>query len=498
MGEKERPTWNCYWLKQSKVMVGEYPTSRSLASVREKLKGFLDAGFTFFLDLTEPGEMPPYDGELKKLAEEYGVKVEYVRIPVKDVGVPSRETMVKILDTIDKAVAENHLVYVHCRGGIGRTATICGCYLVRHGMSGEEALVALQGMAEETDRNGAIPKLPGTYEQQYFIKTWSENPVINNNDDEHEESPSIRLQRYIGCLIGMALCEAYGVPTQSLVFGRFRPVTELTGGGKHNLKPGQWEDATAMALCIAESLIEKKGFDPVDQMKRLKAWRDTGKFSSTSACFGLEDSIARALIFFEQTNNPFAGDYFPYLADNTCLPRMAPVAMFYRKNPDKAIEVAGQNARLTHGSKTAIDACKYFTGLLIGALSGKSKKTLLSEIFHPVKGTWKPGELHPAVEKVVSGSYKMRYPPTVKNTNYVLDSLEAALWAFYRSENFREGCLKIINLGDDSTTAGAIYGALAGAYYSSAVVLSEDTEKLALREQIENIAKQLFKLSEEV
>lgn len=496
MSEKARPTWNCYWLKPGKVMVGEYPTTRALASVREKLRGFVEAGFTFFLDLTEPGEMPPYDEELKKVAEECGKKVQYIRIPIKDIGVPSRETMIHILNTIDRAVAENHIVYVHCRGGIGRTATISGCYLVRHGMSGEEAIQALQKMIEEVEPFDRAPRVPGTYEQQSLIKTWSEEQPVENND-EREEDPSFRLQRYIGCLIGMAISEAYGVPTQSLVFGRFKPVVELIGGGKHNLKPGEWEDATAMSLCVAESLIEKKGFDPIDQMKRLIAWRDSGRLSATGKCVGLEDSIARALIFFERTNNPYVSNNFPYVADNTCLPRMAPIAMFYRKNPEHAIKIAEQNARLTHDSKSAIDACKYFTGLLIGILNGKSKKTLLSDVYHPVNGLWKEGELQPAVETIASGSYKRRYPPTIRNTNYVLDSLEAALWAFYRSESFREGCLKIINLGDDSTTVGAIYGALAGAFYTATNIPSYATEKLALRDEIENMARELFRLSEE-
>lgn len=495
MPENNRPTFNCYWLNPGKVMVGEYPVSRSLASIKDKLKGFIEAGFTFFLDLTEPGELPPYDKELMELAREYGRKISYTRIPIKDIGVPSREMMVKILDTIDKAVSENNVVYVHCRGGIGRTATISGCYLVRHGMSGDQALLAIQKMIEEVEPLERLPRIPGTYEQQYLIKTWSENPVPETDKNLIQEDPSMQLQRYIGCLIGMALGEAYGVPTSGMIFGRFKPVTELIGGGKYGLKPGEWEDATAMALCVAESLIERKKFDPADQMKRLLQWRDSGHLSSTGVCIGIEDHIAQALRFFEQTNDPFVGKSNPFGADNTCLPRMAPIAMFYRKNIEEALKISEQNVLLTHGSRTAVDACKYFTALLIGALNGLSKKTLLTDLFHPSRGSWRPGELHPAVEKIATGSYKKRYPPTIKNTNYVLDSLEAALWTFYRSESYREGCLMIINIGDDSPTVGAIYGALAGAFYGLTGIPSYATEKVALRDRIEEMARALFALS---
>ncbi len=47
----------------------------------------------------------------------------------------------------------------------------------------------------------------------------------------------------------------------------------------------------------------------------------------------------------------------------------------------------------------------------------------------------------------------------------MVKALEAALWAFYRSETFREGCLLAVNLGDDADTTAAIHGQIAGAYY---------------------------------
>lgn len=497
MSKITKPKWHCYWLKPQKVMIGEYPSSRALANVRERMREFLEIGITFFLDLTEEGEMPSYLPALKEEAKVMGKTVEYVRMPVRDIGIPSREYMIKILDTIDKAIADNHTVYVHCRGGIGRISVVSGCFYVRHGMSGEQALEALQGLFLPGS-NGIIPKAPGTFEQQHFIRTWNEKDDHEENYQNITEDASIRLRRYKGCLIGLAICDALGIAVESLSIRQFKPITGMLGGGRFNLKPGEWSDATALALCVAESLIESNGFNESDLMNRFLMWCNNGHLSCTGTCVGIEYSISRALEVFEQTGKPISEVLKSYSADNTSLVRVAPIAMYYRKNYEAAIRFAEKNSLLTHCSKTADDACKYFTGILIGALSGVNKKMLLSDLYSPVPGLWKKEKLQPAIESIASGSFKRRYPPSIKSTNYVVDSLEAALWAFYRSANFREGALMLANLGDDSSTTCAIYGQLAGAVYGVSDIPTDWLKKLSMKNKIEEFVTQLFNLSEQL
>jgi ADP-ribosylglycohydrolase len=78
---------------------------------------------------------------------------------------------------------------------------------------------------------------------------------------------------------------------------------------------------------------------------------------------------------------------------------------------------------------------------------------------------WPEVPLHPAIDEVAAGSFKRKNPPEIRGTGYVVDSLEAALWAFHRSSNFRDGCLMAANLGDDADTTAADYGEIAGAFY---------------------------------
>ena len=76
------------------------------------------------------------------------------------------------------------------------------------------------------------------------------------------------VSRYRGSLLGLAVGDALGAPLEFHAPGSFAPVGDMVGGGAFGLLPGQWTDDTAMALCLAESLVVSKGFDSADQMER--------------------------------------------------------------------------------------------------------------------------------------------------------------------------------------------------------------------------------------
>jgi ADP-ribosylglycohydrolase len=143
-----------------------------------------------------------------------------------------------------------------------------------------------------------------------------------------------------------------------------------------------------------------------------------------------------------------------------------------------------------------VDACRYFGGLLIGALHGVAKDELLSDHFAPVPMYWHEHELAAAINEIAAGSFKRREPPEIVGSGYVVRSLEAALWAFHRTATFRDGALAAVNLGDDADTTGAVYGQLAGAYYGEDSIPAEWREKLAQRELIESLAERLFKAAD--
>jgi ADP-ribosyl-[dinitrogen reductase] hydrolase len=298
--------------------------------------------------------------------------------------------------------------------------------------------------------------------------------------------------RYRGALLGLAVGDALGTTLEFQRPGTFQPITAMVGGGPFHLKPGQWTDDTSMALCLAESLIECPGFDPVDQLRRYCRWYREGYLSSIGRCFDIGNTTRDALQRFEHTGEPYPGSTDPRSAGNGSLMRLAPVPLFFASDPSTAIAMAGESSRTTHGATEAVDACRYFAGLLIGALQGRSKDELLSANFCPVAGLWTETPLAPKIATVAAGAFKVKNPPAIRGTGYVVDCLEAALWAFHRSETFRDGALLAVNLGDDADTTGAVYGQLAGAYYGEQGIPDSWRVTLAQRSQIEGYADQLF------
>ncbi len=304
-----------------------------------------------------------------------------------------------------------------------------------------------------------------------------------------------RGDRYRGCLQGLAAGDAVGTTLEFKAPGSFTPLTDMVGGGPFNLPIGAWTDDTSMALCLAESLIESDAFDPIDQMERYDRWFKEGYLSSTDSCFDIGNTVRQSLLAFRSTKEPFCGPTDPMSAGNGSLMRLAPVPMRYAAEPELAMEMAANSSRTTHGAVTAVDACKYYAGLIIGALNGVEKEELLSDSYSPIPGYWTRNTLAPEVAEVARGSFKTRQPPEIQGSGYVVQSLEAALWAFHATDSFREGTLKVVNLGRDADTTGAIYGQVAGALYGESGIPSTWLHALAKRSLLVYFADELLVLA---
>lgn len=321
-------------------------------------------------------------------------------------------------------------------------------------------------------------------------------------------------ERYRGALLGLACGDALGTTLEFKKPGTFNPIDDMVGGGPFKLKPGQWTDDTSMALCLAESLVECKGFNASDQMRRYVRWYRHGYLSSTGKCFDIGNTIRKALHQYEKTGNPLSGSTHPQSAGNGSIMRLAPVPLAYAEQPKKAIELSGQSSRTTHGTRASVDACHYLGGLIVGAINGAEKHELLSVRYCPIPNYWESNPLVAEIDEIAAGSFKEKTPPVttnpissflsvsqsssanIKGSGYVVASLEAALWAFFMSRSFSEGCLLAVNLGDDADTTGAIYGQLAGAFYGESEIPESWRNKLAMKDTIESLADKLFELSQ--
>ncbi|CAF1096089.1 unnamed protein product [Rotaria sp. Silwood1] len=339
----------------------------------------------------------------------------------------------------------------------------------------------------------------------------------------HQSSDPKITDRLKGSLLGLAVGDALGAsvefrPRQYLVD---HPIANMQSGGTWGLQAGQWTDDTSMALCLASSLISRKEFDPYDQLVRYKWWYKHGYLSSTGRCFDIGNATHKSLDEFCRRQNECQRrwgtvseeqmDSFSYeemrpsgfdvncggsnANGNGALMRLAPVPLFFYREPAKAVEFSGQSARLTHGDPRAIDACRYYGALIVAAIHGESKEKLLDPNFYSAHRAWfGRNELHREVLAVASGSFKQKdgYSMGIRGSGQSVKSLEAALWAFWSDEqSFAKGVLKAVNLGDDTDTTGAIYGQLAGAYYGSNQIPQDWTQKLYAKNLISCIAEWL-------
>jgi ADP-ribosylglycohydrolase len=305
--------------------------------------------------------------------------------------------------------------------------------------------------------------------------------------------------RFIGCLTGLAVGDALGTTLEFEHPGTFEPIEDMVGGGPFELEAGQWTDDTSMALCLADSLLACGGFDPADQMRRYVRWWRTGHRSSRpGSCFDIGNTVWSALARFEATGEPFAGSTDERSAGNGSLMRLAPVPLFYALNPLHAIDRAADSSRTTHGAAEAVDACRYFAALLVGALRGESKSMLLSDAFDPIGTTWDNLPLAPRIRAIAAGSYKHKNAAMIRASGYVVHTLEAALWAFHASSTFKEGALLAVNLGEDADTTGAVYGQLAGAFYGAAAIPQGWRDRLYEGDAIRELAIQLYERGTEL
>ncbi len=291
--------------------------------------------------------------------------------------------------------------------------------------------------------------------------------------------------RAIGALVGLAAGDAVGTTVEFRSPGSFNPVTDMVGGGPFHLEPGQWTDDTSMAMCLAESILDTDGLDPADQLRRYVAWRHDGYWSSNGRCFDIGGTTSRALARFERTGAVTDPVVDPEAAANGSLMRLAPAPIRWFTDPAAAAERSAASSRTTHPADRPVDACRVYGAMLAALIGGTPFDDVVAPDF------WDGPAVDPRVDAVIRGSWREKRPPAIRGTGYVVDALEAALWAVAGAADFRDAVLRATNLGDDADTTAAIAGQLAGARWGVAGIPPDWRASLTFGSRIEAIAGSL-------
>ena len=298
-------------------------------------------------------------------------------------------------------------------------------------------------------------------------------------------SASANRDRARGALGGLAAGDAGGTTVEFHSPGSFQPLTDMVGGGPFSLKVGQWTDDTSMALCLAESLVDRGGHDPADQMRRYVRWWKEGYFSPTGRCFDIGITTRYQLDRFARSGRPVDDQVDEESAANGSLMRLAPVSIRWSHDADAVVAMAAESSRPTHPAGRPVDTCKVLAAMTAALIRGEPWEQVSAP------GFWNQGPLHREVEAIVRGSWRAKEPPAIRGSGYCVAALEAAIWAVAGADDFREAILRAANLGDDADTTAAIAGQLAGARFGASGIPQPWLERLAMRERIVSLADSL-------
>jgi ADP-ribosyl-[dinitrogen reductase] hydrolase len=275
--------------------------------------------------------------------------------------------------------------------------------------------------------------------------------------------------RAVGAFVGLAVGDALGTPVEFKARGTFPPVTDMRGGGVFGLNPGEWTDDTSMALALGEALLKDPTLsDPAPAMNRWVNWYEWGMYSHNDRCFDIGNQTAAALSNWSINRSLPERD--TESAGNGSIMRLAPAVIANLNNADLMLDVARRQSDLTHKNTECRSIAAKMASLLAALIVGQGQEEIPSEI-------------------------AKRREAEVKSTGYVIDTFEAAVWAFAPRDGFRNILLRAVNLGDDADTVGAVAGQIAGAAYGLSGIPESWLDVLAWRSKIIEMGRQLYALA---
>jgi ADP-ribosyl-[dinitrogen reductase] hydrolase len=308
------------------------------------------------------------------------------------------------------------------------------------------------------------------------------------------------IEQVKGALFGVAIGDALGVPAEfkTRKFMEGKPVVDFEGFKTHNQPAGTFSDDASLTFCLAESLCY--GYDLQDISERFVRWQQHGYWGAHGKVFDIGNTTYRAIGRLKKGMQPeLAGDFEEENNGNGSLMRILPL-LFYSKDLEieERYKVVKEVSSITHGHIRSVIACFYYLELALHLMNGKNKNdaylqtATTTKAFLQEKGISQTEiELYaPVIDEDI-----MNYPAEkIFSSGYVLHTLIASVWSFMTTDNFKDATLRAVNLGNDTDTAGAITGGLAGLYYRIENIPEKWKKEIARTDEIDDLAQRLYNM----
>ena len=299
--------------------------------------------------------------------------------------------------------------------------------------------------------------------------------------------------RPLALILGVAVGDALGVPVEFKKRGTFH-VTSMQGYGTHHQPPGTWSDDTSLTLALADNLLAD-GYRPDLECIAwgFTEWSDKAAYTPYGKVFDVGNATAAAIKRLKKGVAPEkAGGADERDNGNGSLMRVAPLAfyMFGIRDAEERFRIVRDVSSITHAHEWSVAACYIYVEMLNKLRMGRKKKAAYAELREDfARGV-------PFISKttlakfvrILENDISLLPEEDIRSSGFVIDTLEAALWCFLTTDNYKDAVLKAVNLGEDTDTTGAVTGALAGLAYGLGSIPREWLDQLAGREEIQRIA----------
>jgi len=290
-------------------------------------------------------------------------------------------------------------------------------------------------------------------------------------------------------LLGVAVGDALGVPVEFQPRGSFL-VREMRGYGTYNQPPGTWSDDTSLSLCLADSL--SRGFDPRDMARNFVRWHDRAAFTARGEVFDVGHSTRKAIYRLRSGVAPEqAGCTGENENGNGSLMRIAPLAFYLAGKPEaERFRATKAVSSITHAHEWSVAACFIYLEFLGKLLGGAKKKAAYAALRRNFQNgsPYISDDTLDMFGRILRADISALRMAEIKSSGFVVDTLEAALWCFFTTDDYQDAVLRAVNLGEDTDTTAAVTGAMAGLAYGTEDIPPHWLDSLAGHDDILGVA----------